>query len=56
MAEEMKSRLRHAGRRVNALVNEKGRDELARLSTEVNEVRKTLGTGPWKDPRPARRR
>ena len=52
MAEEMKSRLRHAGRRVNALVNEKGRDELARLSTEVNEVRKTLGTGPWKDPRP----
>ncbi len=53
MAEEMKSRLRHAGRRAKALVNEKGRDELARLSTEVNEMRKKLETGPWKDAAPA---
>ena len=53
MAEEMKSRLRHAGRRAKALVNERGRDELARLSTEVNEMRKKLETGPWKDAAPA---
>ena len=33
-------------------MNEKGRDELARLSTEVNTVRKTLETGPWKDAAP----
>ena len=49
MIEEMKSRLRHTGRRAKSLVGEKGRAELVNLSTEVSKIKKLLESGPWKD-------
>ena len=47
MAEEMKSRLRQAARRLNRLVGENGRGELSRLTEEVESIRKELREGEW---------
>lgn len=55
MIEAMKSRLRHTGRRAKSLVGEKGRTELAHLSTEVSKLKKLLENGPWKDTSPTSR-
>ena len=48
LAEELKSRLRHLSRRVNALVGEKGRQELATIRAEMEEVRRRLEGPEWR--------
>ena len=50
MAEELKSRLRHAGRRLNALVGAKGRHELSEIVAEVDGIRRQLEEAPWTKP------
>ena len=55
-AEEMKSRLRQASRRLNRLVGEKGRDELAAVTKDVETMRKQLEQGPWKVTAPPKSR
>ena len=47
MAEEMRSRLRQTARRMNRLVGEKDRQELAELTAEVDGIRQRLEEGPW---------
>lgn len=47
-AEEMKSRLRQASRRLNALAGDKGRVEIAAVTKDVQAVRTRLEEGPWK--------
>ncbi len=48
LAEELKSRLRHLSRRINSLVGEKGRKELAALQTEMAEVNRKLEGPEWR--------
>ena len=48
MAEEMKSRLRDARRRVNALVGKRGQQELAEVVAEVDTIRHDLEKGVWR--------
>jgi DNA mismatch repair protein MutS2 len=50
MAEELKSRLRHAGRRLHTLVGKKGRNELSEIVTEVDGIRRQLEQAPWAKP------
>ena len=47
MAEEMRSRLRHAARRLNTLVGDKGRKELAQITSEVEELKRAFGQEQW---------
>lgn len=47
-AEELRSRLRHAARRLNSLVGDKGRKELAEITAEVEEIKKAVGKEEWK--------
>jgi DNA mismatch repair protein MutS2 len=49
LAEELKSRLRHVRRRLNALVGEKGQQELSQISAEIEAVRTEMERGPWKE-------
>jgi len=53
MAEELKSRLRHARRRLNALVGERGQQELTEIAAEVDAVRAALERAPWQTDGPA---
>jgi DNA mismatch repair protein MutS2 len=47
-AEELRSRLRHAARRLNSLVGDKGRKELAELTAEVEEIKRAIAQEQWK--------
>ncbi|MEE9284944.1 MAG: endonuclease MutS2 [Dehalococcoidia bacterium] len=48
MAEELKGRLRHARRRLNALVGKRGQQELAEIVAEVDSVRREMEQGAWR--------
>ncbi len=48
LAEELRSRLRYVSRRVNALVGEKGKNELAALHQEMATVRRKLDGQEWR--------
>ena len=47
LAEELKSRLRHISRRINALVSEQGRQEWGAIQKEMAEVNRQLDGPEW---------
>ncbi|MCL0102139.1 endonuclease MutS2 [Dehalococcoidia bacterium] len=47
LAEEIKARLRHLGRRINALVGDKGRQELASIQADAQELTNELDGAKW---------